>query len=414
MPTFRRPRWPRSARQAKGHAILVAVILWIGAGVVSFTGTSDRGIAGPLKGADFVQFYTLGHLASSHRIAEMYDAALFHQAQAELLPESAREIYPPVYPPQAAVLFAPLAGLSYQRALFVWSVITIAIYALIVWSTWKAFADALPDGSFVIAAAAAFPPFWSLVLHGQVTVILLAAFWAGWLALERHRPWLAGFAFGLLAIKPQFGIPLAVVVLASGEWTMMAGALTSVMAQAAIVWLMLGIDAFTAFAHNIPAMIAVADLLEAKPFMSHSLRALTRLTPNWIGLPLWGALAAIVLWYTVRAWKSQAPIRVRLGVVVLAATLVNPHVIIYDLTVLALPLIWIGSYMQEPARREEAGPYWTAVYWLFVLTFIPTAAAIGLQASVFVMVSLLVLVTRAIQADAITLAPTTHKDAIAA
>jgi len=409
---LRRPRWPRSARQAKGHAILVAVILWIAATVVGFTGTSDRGIAGPLKGADFVQFYTLGHLASANRVADMYDAASFHDAQVELLPESAREIYPPVYPPQAAVMFAPVTGLSYQTALFVWSVITIAAYASIVWSTWKMFSDRLPDRTFVVAAAAAFPPFWSLVLHGQVTVILLAAFWGGWLALERHRPWLAGFALGLLAIKPQFGIPLAVVVLASGEWAMLAGALTSVAAQATVVWLMLGTDAFTAFAHNIPGMIAVADLLEAKPFMSHSLRALTRLTPNWIGVPLWGALAAIVLWFTVRAWKSQAPIRVRLGVVVLAATLVNPHVIIYDLTVLVLPLLWFGSYMAEPARREHSEPYWTAVYWLFVLTFIPTAAAIGLQASVFVMTALLVLVCRAIQADAIT--PVSINERIAA
>jgi len=399
MPTLRRPRWPRSAHQAKGHAILVAVILWIVAGVVSFTGTSDRGIAGPLKGADFVQFYTLGHLANSHRIAPMYDAAQFHQAQADLLPESAPEIYPPVYPPHAAVLFAPMSGLSYQRALLLWSLITIVGYAFIVWSTWRAVADRLPDRTFLIAAAAAFPPFWSLILHGQVTVILLAAFWAGWLALERHRHWLAGFAFGLLAIKPQFGLPLAVVVLVCGEWRMLAGALTSVAAQAAVVWLTLGSKAFTAFAANIPTTIAYADLLEAKPFMSHSLRALTRLTPNWIGLPLWATLAAIVLWYTVRAWRSDAPIRVRLGVVILAATLVNPHVIIYDLTVLALPLIWFGSYMQEPARRDDAGLYWTAVYWLFVLTFMPTAAAIGLQASVFVMVSLLVLVSRAIQAD---------------
>lgn len=383
----------------------MAVILWMAAGVVSFTGTSDRGIAGPLKGADFVQFYTLGHLASSHRIAEMYDAALFHQAQVEFLPESAREIYPPVYPPQAAVLFAPLVGFSYQRALFIWSVITIAGYGLLVWTAWRALADRLPDRTFMIAAAAAFPPFWSLILHGQVTVILLVAFGAGWLALERHRPWLAGVAFGLLAIKPQFGIPLAVIVLASGEWAMLAGALTSVAAQVAAVWLVLGSEAFTAFAASIPTTIAYADLLEAKPFMSHSLRALTRLTPNWIGLPLWVTLAAIVLWYTVRAWKSEAPVRVRLGVVVLAATLVNPHVIIYDLTVLALPLIWFGSYMQEPARRDDAGPYWTAVYWLFVLTFIPTAAAIGLQASVFVMVGLLVLVSRAIRADASALTP---------
>ena len=131
----------------------------------------------------------------------------------ELLPESAREIYPPVYPPQAAVLFAPMSGLSYQRALLIWSLITIAGYVLIVWSVWRAVADRLPDRTFLVAAAAAFPPFWSLILHGQVTVILLVAFWAGWLALERHRHWLAGFAFGLLAIKPQFGIPLAIVVL---------------------------------------------------------------------------------------------------------------------------------------------------------------------------------------------------------
>jgi uncharacterized membrane protein len=107
----------------------------------------------------------------------------------------------------------------------------------------------------------------------------------------------------------------------------------------------------------------------------------------------------------VRAWKSQAPVRVRLGVVVLASALVNPHMIIYDLTVLALPILWFGAYLQEPARREQAGRYWTTVYWLFVLTFMPTAAAIGVQASVFVMIGLLVLVVRAVEADSSTVVP---------
>jgi len=293
-----------------------------------------------------------------------------------------------------------ISALSYQRALLIWCVITIAGYALIVWSVWRPVADLLPDRTFVIAAAAAFPPFWSLILHGQVTLILLAAFWAGWLALERHRPWLAGFAFGLLAIKPQFGIPLAVVVVACGEWTMLAGAVSSVLAQAAAVWLMLGTDALTAFAGNIPTMLAYADMLEAKPFLSHSMRAVTRLAPNWIGVPMWAIVSAIVLGYTVRIWKSQAPLSVRLGVVVLASVLVNPHVILYDLTVLALPLVWVGAYMQAAARREHAGPYWMVVYWFFVTTFMPTAAAIGLQLSVATMVALLVLIARAVYADA--------------
>jgi hypothetical protein len=405
MSILRRLRWPRSARQAKGHAVVLAVILWVFAAIVGFTGSSDRGIAGPLKGADFVQFYTLGHLASAQRVASMYDGALLHEAQVEFVPESKREIYPPVYPPQAAVLFAPVTGISYQRALLIWCLVTIAGYALIVWSAWKAVADLLPDRLFVVAAATAFPPFWSLVLHGQVTVILLAAFWAGWLALERRRQWLAGFAFGLLALKPQLGIPLAAVVLVCGEWKMLAGAVSSVVAQAAAVWLVLGTEAFTTFAESIPITIAYADLLEAKPFLSHSLRAVTRVAPNWIGLPVWAALSAVVLGYTVRAWKSQAPVRVRLGVVVLASALVNPHMIIYDLTVLALPILWFGAYLQEPARREQAGRYWTTVYWLFVLTFMPTAAAIGVQASVFVMIGLLVLVVRAVEADSSTVVP---------
>jgi arabinofuranan 3-O-arabinosyltransferase len=383
----------------------VAVILWIMTAVVGFTGASDRGIAGPLKGADFVQYYTLGHLASARQIEPMYDAALYHRAQVDLIPESAREIYPPVYPPQVAVLFAPYSGLSYQHALLIWCVVTIAGYALIVWSVWKPVAGLLPDRTFVIAAAAAFPPFWSLILHGQVTLILLAAFWAGWLALERHRPWLAGFAFGFLAIKPQFGIPLAVVVVVCGEWKMLAGAVSSALAQAAAVWLMLGADALTAFAGNIPTMLAYADMLEAKPFLSHSVRAITRLAPNWIGVPVWAIVSAVVLWYTVRVWKSQAPLSARFGVVVLASALVNPHVIIYDLTVLALPLVWIGAYMQEAARQEHARPYWMVVYWLFVTTFMPTAAAVGVQLSVVAMVALLVMIVRAVHADANALNP---------
>lgn len=405
MAILRRLHWPRSARQAKGHAIVLAVILWIMAAVVGFAGAGDRGIAGPLKGADFVQFYTLGHLASSRQVASMYDGARLHEAQVELVPESKPEIYPPVYPPQAAVMFAPIAGLSYQRALLVWCLVTIGGYALIVWSAWKPVADLLPDRMFVIAAAAAFPPFWSLVLHGQVTLILLVAFWAGWLALERRRHWLAGFAFGLLALKPQFGIPLAVVVLACGEWRMLAGAVTSVVAQAAVVWLTLGPQAFTRFAETIPNTLAYADLLEAKPFLSHSLRAVTRPAPDWIGLPAWAALSAIVLWSTVRVWKSHAPVRVRLGAVVLAAVLVNPHLIIYDLTVLALPILWFGAYLQEPSRREQAARYWTTVYWLFVMTFMPTAAVIGVQLSVFVMGWLLVLVVRAVEADSSPIVP---------
>ena len=68
-----------------------------------------------------------------------------HDAQVALVPESGPDLYPTVYPPQAALLFAPFSGWSYRQALLIWSVLTIALYALIVWSTWRRVAGQLSD-----------------------------------------------------------------------------------------------------------------------------------------------------------------------------------------------------------------------------------------------------------------------------
>ena len=392
-----RIRWPRSADQAKRHAVVLAVMMWAFAAVIGFMGYGDREIAGPLKGADFVHFYTLGHLASAHQTGPLFDAVALHEEQVRLVPESKSKLYPSVYPPQAAALFALFSGWSYRGALLIWIVLSTTLYGLIVWTTCRRFSWRASDRQLIVAASLAFPPYWSLVLHGQVTMIIVLAFWAGWLALERQHRYFAGVAFGLLALKPQFGIPLAVIVLACREWKLLAGAIVSVAAQATAVWLTLGSSVFSGFATTLPLTFAHADMYESTPFMSHSLRAATRLLPNVIGLPLWVALAAATLWWAVRMWRSDAPLHVRLGVVVLASVLVNPHVIIYDVTVLVLPLLWFAAYMLEPERRATyAARFGKTVYWLFATLFMPTAAAIGLQVSVPLMVYLIVFMNRAV------------------
>jgi len=287
--------WPRSARHATKQAMILATLLWIAAVVVSVAGSGNRGIAGPLKGADFVHFYTLGHLAASQQVGTIYNMKALHDAQVALVPESKPDHYPTVYPPQAALLFVPFAGWSYRTALLIWSVVTVALYALVVWSAWRPVSDQLSDRRLVIAAAAAFPAFWTLVVYGQITIFIVIAFWLGWLALERGRSYLAGAAFGLLALKPQFGIPLAAIVLACGEWRMLAGAVASVAVQASIIWLAMGWSIFGAYVSTLRVTLTYADWLESKPFMSHSLRAVTRLLPDAMGVPLWLALSAIVL-----------------------------------------------------------------------------------------------------------------------
>ena len=399
IPGLEKWRWPRSARDARLHAILTAIVLWTALIVTFVAGPDDRSILGPIKGPDFLQFYTMGSLVRTGETAALYDFTAFHRAQVAVVPESSPELYPPVYPPQAALLFAPFSSLSFRHAMMLWSLIAIALFAAIVRSARRPVAAHFPDAMFVFAAAAAFPPFWFALLYGQASILILLAFWAGWSALERRRPFLAGLAFGLLLVKPQFAIPLAIVALACREWTMVAGAAASIAAQVATVVGLLGWRVLEAYAAFVPDMLQHADLLEPKPFQSHSLRALTRLAPAWIGLPLWIMLSAIVLMYTVSIWRSGAPLRVRLGMVIVASVLVNPHLIVYDATVLALPLIWFGAYVEERGPRAAAANFWMSVYWLFVTFLAPTAAAIGLQVSVLLMAWLVVLIARIARRD---------------
>jgi hypothetical protein len=90
---------------------------------------------------------------------------------------------------------------------------------------------------------------------------------------------------------------------------------------------------------------------------------------------------------------------VRLGIVILASLLVNPHVIVYDVTLLALPLLWFGAYVLEPGRHAHAATFGSMVYWLFVTLFIPTAAVIGVQLSVPIVLGLMVFMARVDCAD---------------
>ena len=378
-------RWPRSVRQARAHAILAAIVLWVSAIVTLTAGSGNRSIAGPLKGADFVQYYTIGSLARTHHGASLYNFSELHSAQVALVPESGPELYLPVYPPQAALLFAPLTVFPYRVALLIWTTVTIALLAVVVYTVCRSLGWTSSDPVFVAAAAAAFPPFWSLILHGQCTIVILLGFWAGSLALERQRPFLAGMAFGLILLKPQFAIVLVLTTLLCGEWALIAGALVSIAIQISCVGLLLGWQVLKEYAAFLPFMLKNTDLLEPKPFQTHSLSTLTHLMPTWIGLPLWIAATAALVLCTVKVWKSEASNQVRLGVLMIGSLLANPHLIIYDVTILVLPLLWIGVDVLEHGGPDGAQRFLKMTYWLFVTLLAPTAFAIKLQVSVLLM-----------------------------
>ena len=369
--------------EARTHAFIAAGLVWVAALVLLAT-PGDRYPTGDLKGADFIQLYTLAHLAFEGEYPRVEHSDRMHARQVELVPASATEYYLPVYPPQAALLFAPFRYLSYRAAVYVWVLILIAGYAAIVSSAWRSVRDVFPDRWFVAAAAAAFPPFWLLVLFGQTTIVPLAGFFLAWLALKADRPFLAGLAFGLLSIKPQFAILLTFVVVLNAQWRILLGGACSIVIQLAAVIGTLGFQALRAYFDTILAMRNIEKLLEPDSWRMHSLRTVTNLVYGNLGQSLWFVTCATVIAIVVWVWRTRAELNTRLGMLVLGTVLINPHLFVYDASVLVLAFLWLGALV-EGERPSWRAAYWHVVYFLFLFFLVPTARLLYVQFSVLLM-----------------------------
>jgi alpha-1,2-mannosyltransferase len=367
----RRHFWSISRGEVRVVLATVAVALW--------ALTLRVWLEAPIPCGDFVCPYTMGTLALHPE--RLYDVDAFHAQQSALVPASSALFYPPVYPPQLALLMAPISRLPFAVAVTLWSVTMAGVYAAVLRSAYQRL-NLLVEEPTVALMALSFPPFIEMVQYGQNTALLLGACFLAWRALERGRPLVAGAALGLLALKPQLGLPFAVIVVAGREWRLLAGAACSIAAQAVAVWSVMGAAAFTAFWKLVPDIVANVNALEDAPERVHSIRSITRLLPGSLGWALWFGAAAIDLWGVAAVWRSPAPVRVRLAFAILAALLVSPHLITYELTLLALPLLLIASWEQE---RGSLLAYLPAIALLFVSLAIPWETLTRIQPSVLVM-----------------------------
>jgi hypothetical protein len=364
--------------------------------VIAVAGSGYRSVFGPLKGSDFIQFYTLGHIDGQTAPTILYDSDAFHNLQTQLVPESEAEHYLIVYPPHVTFLFRPFAALSYGSAALLWAAILVITYGICVWLAWRPFRSVLPDTRLLIAAAAAFPAFWYLVLHGQTAIVPLAAFCLGWLALVGRRRFWAGMAFGLLLLKPQFALVLAVLVLVCREWSVLAGAIVCAGVQVIATIKFLGSAVLWNYAAVVMRLPELRELLEPRPDQMHSISALTnRVSDDW-GMILWALLSSLVILQTIRVWRSSAPVSLRAGVLVVGSVLVNPHVFVYDAVVLAPALIWLAGCAYEDARHFPRTAAFLAlgVHGLYLSLLVPTAAVMAIQLSVVLLAALFIIVSR--------------------
>ena len=362
------------------------------AGAIGFLLLNAHGLSdyqGRPLGSDFSNIYAAGIEADAGHAADIYDPAKHHAAEQAIF-GAKTPFYGWHYPPFLLLVAAPLAHLSYFAALAVWQAVTFALYLGATALLLRNSAARIRDTSWVLFAAA-FPAVFANLLAGH-NGFLTAALLAGALALLDRRPLAAGLLFGFLAYKPQFGMMIPLVLIATARWRTIGTAALAVAVLAILSTFLFGEGVWTAFLGSEKFTRTV--VLEAGNTGFYKIQSMFAWVRMWGGpVPLAYAVqgavtlaSGVALWVL---WRKPAPAEVKGAALCIASILATPYSLDYDLMVLApaAALLWVDGTARgfPPFQKSAVAALWLAPFLARTVpayTFIPVACPIMLAAFV--------------------------------
>jgi alpha-1,2-mannosyltransferase len=396
---LRTGEWLTAAR-ASGYSLIllgvcaIAMIGWI---AVS-DGLIDRN--GKPIGSDFSSFYAAGSLVLDGRANDVYDMAM-HYAREQQIFGAATPYYGWLYPPIFLLVATPLALMPYPLALAVWQISTFALYLSVIGAIVRRMRQrGIAIGPIWLPIAAGFPAVFVNLGHGQNGFLTAGLFGAALLALPT-RPVISGVLFGLLAYKPQFALIVPIALLAAGQWRTVVAAGITVMALVAVTSLAFGADLWLAFATSTETSRKL--LLENGDVGFEKLQSVFAAVRLWGGgIPLayavQGVASAAAVCGTAWIWRSSGDRDLKAALLIIATLLASPHVLDYDLTMLAPAIAFtVSAGIAGGFRDYEISVL--AAAWIVPLLSRSIAGVTGIPLGLLVLLALYVFTLRRAAAD---------------
>jgi alpha-1,2-mannosyltransferase len=221
--------------------LCVAAVYFFSAQSFSFTRPSID-YAGFAVGRDFINNWMGGRSAFSGGPAPWFDFATYNAALQAITGHPDLPPYHWSYPPHLILFIWPLGLLPYLPAYVLWCVAGLALYLF------AARAGGVAPRHMLFLAVA--PGVLVNVLGGQ-NGFLTAALLIGGLANLDRRPIFSGVLFGILTIKPQFGLLLPVLLLVTGRWRVIAAAIVTAAVLAAVTAIWFGPDVWLDYVRKV-------------------------------------------------------------------------------------------------------------------------------------------------------------------
>ena len=356
-------------------AALSVMAVWEGVAVNNWPATHGCG-------GDFPQYYVAGTIVRQGEAERLYDQPYFRHFQESMRDDPLRSIYPPT----VGLFMAPLTQLSYHQALAAWwamQAICLLATGVIIYRT-----TPLPQPwrINVLAALAAMVPLWIAVGIAQLAPLFLLLVTGGLALHKRGKCGWAGLLLSLLALKPQLAVGLVLWMLLRRDLRTLLGLAAGFALQALAVAAIMGPGVWLDYLHALPAISAVTRRAHYSPLMEASFVGIASNLLWSAGLTAWEAAAmkityavtvsaaAVMLCRVVWARRPLVPrnsFRFNLSCQsnavnsvlretvpetenyeyacgVLFMMIVPPYFILYDQTLMAIPLVMLWS---SPAWR---------------------------------------------------------------
>lgn len=292
--------------------------------------------------ADFVAYYSAGKLVLAGHGASLYDFAVMRHTQARLTAPLRMPggVSPFLYPPWFALVVAPLSAVPYTAAYILWFALNVVLAIAVLRALSRHGGLRGMISILFTLLGLSFLPVFAAFGQGQVSVLLLALATAVLVALGAERDLLAGVLLAVFLIKPQYALPVAGVLLIQGRRRAFGTFSLCALFLTAIPVPFLGAGIENAYIHSLVHLSALHGTAGymAPPSINFSVLGVSVLLDPHLGEPLWVAVSAavcmLVAWSAYRVLDLESAV----AAAILCGLLVSPHVLIYDVSLLILPL----------------------------------------------------------------------------
>ena len=317
-------------------------------------------------GRDFLNTWMGGRSAFSGGPAAWFDSDVYMAAVLKItgIPDLAPLYWS--YPPHLLFFIWPFGLLGFLPSYVMWCVVGLALYV------WAAIAGGVDRKYWLFLAVA--PAVAVNVFLGQ-NGFLTAALLIGGLANLDRRPIVAGILFGILTIKPQFGLLLPVFLVLGGHWRVIGSAVATTVLLVAATAIWFGPDIWIEYLHKVVPQ--QHDLLNVAGIMGWPIVAsafvnarLVGLPDNWAWVVQWGLSAfafGAVVW---TFWRRRDPVLSQ-ALYVTATFLFSPWILNYDMVVFG----WIVAILRQRGDETVVDLGLSLALWMLPILMFPLGFA---------------------------------------